>query len=370
MYKEVSCKMLVININSGLGNQMFHYAFYLRLIRENPTETVLLEKSIYKCADMESKYQIEQIFNVHPRYVSDLLNQDENEIILEHGTSVMNKMPHNWLSKGAVVCADTICSQLTHHVQGEWKKYTDVVSHQEKDFKYDIKLVLKRCPIVADIFYKIKPQEKRYNMREFYTAASRMLNIDNLRLNDENYIRDIVKAPKSENRYYIGNFEAGSKYFESVADEVRQVFTFPALDERNGKIAKQMTECESVAIHLRRGDHLLSNNVLFQKGGYYDRAVTRIKELVITPTFYLFSDDLKWCRENYMELGLTSTDKIVFVDGNTDLDSYKDMQLMSLCHHNIIPISTFSWWASYLNQYPDKIIIAPKGYWCDASIYL
>ncbi|MDE6895029.1 MAG: alpha-1,2-fucosyltransferase, partial [Lachnospiraceae bacterium] len=49
-----------------------------------------------------------------------------------------------------------------------------------------------------------------------------------------------------------------------------------------------------------------------------------------------------------------------FVEGNTKTESFRDMQLMSLCRHHIVANSSFSWWGAWLNQNPDKIVIAPK----------
>ena len=36
------------------------------------------------------------------------------------------------------------------------------------------------------------------------------------------------------------------------------------------------------------------------------------------------------------------------------------MALMSICNHNIISNSSYSWWSAYLNTNSNKKIIAPK----------
>jgi hypothetical protein len=85
---------------------------------------------------------------------------------------------------------------------------------------------------------------------------------------------------------------------------------------------------------------------------YFEAAMKRIPS---GTTFVVFSDDINWCRENF-----SKDDKnILFIEGNLD---YEDISLMSLCDHNIISNSTFSWWAAWLNDNPSKIVIAPKNW--------
>ena len=96
---------------------------------------------------------------------------------------------------------------------------------------------------------------------------------------------------------------------------------------------------------------------------YYQKAVNHIKGKIDKPiSFFVFSDNVNWCRENLDILGLSNED-IIFVDYNKGENTFRDMQLMSLCKHIIISNSTFSWWAGYLIKNLNKIFITPYGSW-------
>jgi len=118
-----------------------------------------------------------------------------------------------------------------------------------------------------------------------------------------------------------------------------------------------MQQCESVAIHVRRGDY--TSNAYSASFGtladsYYKTAIERINAGAQQPVFFVFSDDIEWCRNNLQ------LHNAIFIEHNKGVDSYKDLVLMSHCRHNIIANSTFSWWGAWLNQNPQKIIIAPR----------
>ena len=88
---------------------------------------------------------------------------------------------------------------------------------------------------------------------------------------------------------------------------------------------------------------------------YYERAVNFIAREIKNPQFFIFSDDHVWMKKN-MKLNFPTT----YVDHNKDDKNYEDMRLISLCRHQIIANSTFSWWGAWLNDNPNKIVIAPK----------
>lgn len=165
-----------------------------------------------------------------------------------------------------------------------------------------------------------------------------------------------------KNDVYFDGYFNSYKYFENIKEEIKKIFRFPEFkDEKNIGLLLKIKESESVSIHIRRGDYLSGVNLNICDKNYFENAFNYIKNTVanLNIRIFIFSDDIEWCRNN---LNFLKDYENIFVDWNKKADSYKDMQLMSECKHNIIPNSTFSWWAAYLNKNPKKIVVAPK-YW-------
>jgi hypothetical protein len=118
---------------------------------------------------------------------------------------------------------------------------------------------------------------------------------------------------------------------------------------------------------VRRGDFAALKVVERLMGktdlSYYDRAVHYIGERILKPEFFVFSDDIAWCREN-LRLPFPAT--FAPPESAGPKDAFH-LELMSLCKHHIIANSTFSWWGAWLNRNPQKIVIAPRRWYAGAA---
>ena len=109
-------------------------------------------------------------------------------------------------------------------------------------------------------------------------------------------------------------------------------------------------------MHIRRTDYTTSNGYHpVQTVEYYKKALEIIGEY---DKLFIFSDDIEWCRNNL------KFDNMIFIEGNTDIE---DLYLISLCKHNIIANSSFSWWGAWLNKNPNKKVIAPSKWFGDMA---
>ena len=186
----------------------------------------------------------------------------------------------------------------------------------------------------------------------FKTILERKQNLETLEAYRRPYLWPLI---------YFKGFYQSERYFVDVAGEVREAFAFhPELaSEQTRRLAEQIkADALAVSLHVRRGDYL-QPSVWRNTGGvcclpYYKRAIAEMQRRVGGAHFYVFSDDPEWCRAN-----LPLDETAVFVDWNKKADSWQDMMLMSLCRHNIICNSTFSWWGAWLNNNPGKTVLAP-----------
>ena len=158
-----------------------------------------------------------------------------------------------------------------------------------------------------------------------------------------------------DNVYFCGTW-GGFQYAEEYESNIRDIFRFPEIvDKRNQDAFNEISGTNSVSVHVRRGDYLKVGGGIALDKRYWENAIKEMREKVDNPVFFFFSDDIDWCRQSF------GGNDIRFIDWNKGKQSFRDMQLMSLCRHNIIANSTFSLWASWLNNNKDKIVISPKG---------
>ena len=154
---------------------------------------------------------------------------------------------------------------------------------------------------------------------------------------------------------YIYGYWQDECYFKSVEQGIRSIFSFQGIDNRNLQIANELRACNSISLHIRRGDYV-SYGMTIIKEDYYKQAVQYFNNQIKNCVFYIFSDDIKESEDMIRKMNVDY--KMIYHNKGTD--SYKDMYLMSNCQHNIIANSSFSWWGAWLNNNPDKIIVSPK----------
>ena len=148
------------------------------------------------------------------------------------------------------------------------------------------------------------------------------------------------------------------KYFLDIEDSIRKELTLKnPLSEKAQTLASEIQNCNSVSIHVRRGDYLrLQAFHGMVDPSYYTTALDVISKRALNPKVFIFSDDPEWCRQNLMGTVVETGNK------------FEDLHLMSLCRHNIIVNSSFSWWAGWLNSNPDKIVVAPRQWFSSKDL--
>lgn len=165
---------------------------------------------------------------------------------------------------------------------------------------------------------------------------------------------------------YLDGYWQSSNYFNDIEPAIRTDFAFnDPLDDFNCTMASRIRSCEAVAIHVRRGDYVSLPSASSYHGicplPYYEKGVAHIQQEVKNPTFFIFSDDIAWAREN---LRIDAPTQLIDAP---DQPAHCDMRLMSLCRHHIIANSSFSWWGAWLAPFPGKIVIAPRQWFNNSS---
>ncbi len=158
---------------------------------------------------------------------------------------------------------------------------------------------------------------------------------------------------KSENNLMLNGYFQSEKYFINYRNEILNLFEINS-DIKDKIITKygDILSKKTCSIHVRRGDYVRLNQYhTVQPIDYYQKSIKLIGEEY---NYLIFSDDLEWCKNNFDFI-----QNKYFIENDTD---YENLYLMSMCDHNIIANSSFSWWGAWMNKNKTKKVISPKNW--------
>jgi|SaaInl8_200m_RNA_FD_contig_41_2269409_length_3092_multi_3_in_0_out_0_3 hypothetical protein len=171
------------------------------------------------------------------------------------------------------------------------------------------------------------------------------------------------------NDIYLEGYFQNERYFLDIRDELLKDFTIKdSLSSYTQQIEKEIfDEDVSVSLHIRRGDYISDTNTNNVHGTcdleYYKKAMNLMKGKYNNIKYFIFSDDISWVKDNLKILNA------IYIDSKEKRIPHEDIYLMSLCSHNIIANSSFSWWGAWLNRNNDKVVIAPERWFIDEKMY-
>ncbi len=335
--------MKIIHIESGLGNQMLSYCEYLAIKKANPHDNCFIETIVYdipECNEIICQwngYELNRIFGLNtPNIQSFFTSAQWDQIISEIRKSEF--WLKNW-NYPVYFC------EAFRHAGIEIENYRGDFEAPGSTYKTALSTPGYKKTF---LFQYLNYLRKRY----FKKGVIHPVHSPDLFI-------------QSEKNIFTGQqltFKNEGSGIEKIETEIREAFTFPAFtEERDKKLFEEVTTVESIAIHARRGD-MLSYNFDCYYGGYFKRCIKYLKEMIPSPHFYIFCDSgsVEWAKNHEKNLGLDFRhDNVNIIDWNSGETSWRDMQLMAACKHQVITRSSFGWWAAYLNMNPDKITCSP-----------
>lgn len=282
--------MKIQYLNGGLANQIFQYIFVRFAELSNPdADPWLLDDSFFFVNDVHNGYELEKVFGIQANLLSKNFDEDVwSEFIKNKQNGI--SIPQSFKNLGFNVQMIT--------------EFNNYKSHNPFD----------------GTVYQIPSND---------------------------FFPEITKLD-GEVIYYHG-YWLDARWFNTYKDVLLKELTFPPIEDgKNLMYAHQILSTESVSVHIRRGDYVTIGWT--SKNSYYMEKTREILTLHPDAVFFIFSDDIEWCKNNSHELGFDLPVETIYVEGNTSGKNYIDLQLMSMCKGMILSKSAFCYLALLLNQ--------------------
>lgn len=290
--------MRIQYLNGGLANQVFQYIFvrFAELYSPN-CGPWFLDDSFFFTNQMHNGYELEKVFGIQANLLSRYFDADVwHELIRnkQNGTSIVQSF--------------------------------------------------------ADLGFPIEMITETENFKTHNPFNGKIYQIPSNEFHPE-----ITQFP-GESIYYHG-YWIHPKWFRFYKDILKKELSFPLItDDKNRQYARMISSCNSIGIHIRRGDYVDLGWEL--PSSYYLDSMKKLSQQHPSAVFFVFSDDLNWCSHNAASLGLDLASDIIYVEGNSHGTNFRDLQLMSMCHGLLMSNSAFCYLAALLNENL-KIYIEP-----------
>lgn len=344
--------MKVIHIESGLGNQMLSFCEYLAMRKANPTDEVYIENIIYDIPECNeiicqwSGYELERIFGITAPNVRECFSESGWKQVLDD-IRASEFWLRNWNYPVHFTEAFRRAGLDLRNIRGDF----EAPGHSTVGYDRNRTKVWKDYIRGYDWYKYLQMKKDKWVWRRRRPQMD--CRSQTFVCSDENLFTGQQLCMK-----YVGSG------IEDIEKEVREAFRFPSLGDNgpNAEVLRRIRATDSVAIHARRGD-MMGLNYACYRFGYFKRAVGFIRRHVAHPVFFIFCDpgSVQWAKDNASILGIDfRRDEIHFVDWNKGAESYRDMQLMAQCRHQVITESSFGWWGAWLNTNPAKITCSPN----------
>ena len=156
---------------------------------------------------------------------------------------------------------------------------------------------------------------------------------------------------------YLDGYWQSERYFAPVADMLRQDFRFRTpVQPESQPLLSHIKSTPSVCLNVRRTDFVTNTFHVLCSMRYYHEAMNMVSNKVPGAQFFVFSDDVEWCREQFGNM----PNMVIAGHEHSGHKFANYLQLMAACAHFIIPNSSFAWWAVWLANRPDAVVVAPN----------
>lgn len=316
------------------------------ILKEEKDVMVVVPGGIHKeemCEQVYS-YGIKEVIllnfeeKIYTPYIQKDEEEGENEFVIQFKGGLGNQLFQYAFMRYLIIKEKKKCSiDLSYYIYPHVMKY-----------------------MLQDVFKKVTVKRCNPYIREKYLSDEELCYCEGYDVGSAFECFMAADIKKVGYGYLTGYYQSAS-FPEAIKDTLKRELLFPEVDDAGmKKYLELLKEKNTVSIHIRRGDYLSeTNNAIYGNicnEEYYLRAMEYILQSVENPIFVLFSDDIEWVKKN------CSIKNAIYIESKEfqNYSDWYDMYLMSMCRHNVIANSTFSWWGAWLNDYEEKIVIAPK----------